>query len=122
MRSIASIAIGAFCSRARSKNLRRPCAQQAASMIGPALRVGLVEPVEPGIGIRLHQAGIAGQVPLGMLAAAVGRVEERRRRRVGSAERPVVAHIGPQPPVRVLPLASTGTVVSSAWMRSAAKT
>jgi hypothetical protein len=38
MRSIASIAIGAFCSRARSKNLRRACAQHAASMIGPPLR------------------------------------------------------------------------------------
>jgi hypothetical protein len=30
---------GAFCSRAKSKNLRRPCAQQAASMIAPPLRV-----------------------------------------------------------------------------------
>ena len=34
---------------------------------------------------------------LGMLAAAIGRVEEHRRRRIGAAKRPVVAHIGPQP-------------------------
>ena len=33
-----------------------------------------------------------------MLAAAIGRVEVDRRRRVGAAERPVVAHVGPQPP------------------------
>jgi hypothetical protein len=38
MRLTASIAIGAFLSRARSKKLRRACAQHAASMIGPGLR------------------------------------------------------------------------------------
>ena len=37
MRSTASIAIGALLMRARSKNLRRACAQHAASMIGPGL-------------------------------------------------------------------------------------
>ena len=61
----------------------------------PRLAAGLVEPVEARIGVRLHQPGVAGQVPFGMLAAAVGRVEERRRRRIGAGERPVVAHIGP---------------------------
>jgi hypothetical protein len=35
MRLTASAAIGALLSRARSKNLRLPCAQHAASMIGP---------------------------------------------------------------------------------------
>ena len=35
---LASIAIAALLIRARSKNLRLPCAQQAASMIGPGLR------------------------------------------------------------------------------------
>jgi hypothetical protein len=39
MRATASIAIGALLMRARSKNLRLPCAQQAASMIGPGLRL-----------------------------------------------------------------------------------
>jgi len=38
MRSTAAIAIGAFCSRAKSKNLRRACAQHAASTMGPPLR------------------------------------------------------------------------------------
>ena len=61
----------------------------------PRLAVGLVEPVEPGIGVRLHQSGVAGQMLLGMLAAAIARVEEHRRRRIGPGERPVVAHIGP---------------------------
>ena len=77
MRLTASIAIGALLMRARSKNLRRACAQHAASMIGPGLRRGLVEPVEAGIGVRLHQAGVARQMLLGMLAAAVG--ASRRR-------------------------------------------
>ena len=64
----------------------------------PRLAPGLVEPVEPGIGVRLQDAGERGQVPLGMLAAAVGRVEERRCRRVGPGERPVVPDVGPQAP------------------------
>ena len=117
------MAIGALLSRARSKNLRRACAQHAASTIGPGLRRGLVEPVEAGIGVGLHQPGVAGQMLLGMLAAAIGRVEEDRRRRIGArrtagrrAHRSTAARCG------VLPLASTGTVVSSAWMRSAANT
>ena len=46
------------------------------------LAVGLVQSVEPGIGVRLHQAGVAGQMLFGMLAAAVARVEEHRRRRI----------------------------------------
>jgi hypothetical protein len=39
MRSTASMAIGALFSRARSKNLRRACAQHAASTIGPGFRL-----------------------------------------------------------------------------------
>ena len=87
-----------------------------------ALARGLVEPVEPGIGIRLHQADIAGQVTLGMLAAAVGRVEERRRRRIGSAERLVVAHIGPQPSRAGLALGLDRHRGVVGRIRSAAKT
>jgi hypothetical protein len=41
----------------------------------------LVEP--PRIGIRLHQAGIGRKVSVGMHAAAVGGIEERRGRRRG---------------------------------------
>jgi hypothetical protein len=40
MRLTASAAIGALLSRARSKNLRLPCAQHAASTIWPPLRLG----------------------------------------------------------------------------------
>jgi hypothetical protein len=39
MRLTASAAIGAFASRANSKNLRRACAQHAASIITPGLRL-----------------------------------------------------------------------------------
>ena len=39
MRSTASAAVGALVSQARSKNLRRPWAQHAASMIGPGVRL-----------------------------------------------------------------------------------
>jgi len=44
------------------------------------LAVGLVQSVEPGIGVRLHQSGIAGQMLFGMLAAMIARIEEHRRR------------------------------------------
>src|SRR5229473_1322973 len=56
----------------------------------------LVDPVEPGIGVRLHQAGIARQMLFGMLAAAVGRVEEDRRRRIEAAEGLIIADVGPE--------------------------
>jgi hypothetical protein len=37
----------------------------------PWLPIGRIEPVEPGIGVRLQDAGELSQVPLGMLASAV---------------------------------------------------
>ena len=61
----------------------------------PRLAVCRRRAVEPGIGIGLQDPGIAGEMPLGMLAGAIARVEEHRRRRSRPAERPVVAHIGP---------------------------
>jgi hypothetical protein len=54
-----------------------------------------IEPVEAGIGVRLHEPGIACQVLFRMLAAAIRRVEEDCGGRVTAAERPVVAHVGP---------------------------
>jgi hypothetical protein len=63
--------------RAGDSSLRVYPSHEKLSQTGEARPV---EPVEPGIGIRLHQAGVARQMTLGMLAAAVGRVEERRRR------------------------------------------
>ena len=61
---------------------------------GPAGACRRVEAGEAAVGIGLEDSGIAGQVPLGMLAAAVARiVEEDGRRALG--EGPVVADIGP---------------------------
>ena len=52
----------------------------------PRLAVGLIEPVEPRIGVRLHQAGVARQMLLGMLAAAVG--ASRRTTAAGGSRPP----------------------------------
>src|SRR6266436_557120 len=73
--------------------------------VGPAhrrrnrswLAAGLKEPVEARIGVRLHQAGIGREVSIGMYTAAIGRIEERCRRRGWPGERAVVAHVSPQP-------------------------
>lgn len=59
----------------------------------PAARI--IEAVEAGVGVRLHDPDEGGKVPLGVLAAAVGRVEERRRRRARAGERPIVADVDP---------------------------
>jgi hypothetical protein len=56
----------------------------------------LVEAIEAGIGVRLHQSDITRKMRFGMRAGTVGRVEERSRGRIVSGERPIVAHIGPQ--------------------------
>ena len=95
MRRTASTASGA---------LRRSARRRMASAMAPARRLGeragfalgVVELAESGIGIGLQDAGIAGEMPCGMLAAAIARVEEHRRRRGGAGKRPIVAHIGPK--------------------------
>src|SRR5207248_749808 len=46
-----------------------------------SLAAGLVEPVESGIGVSLHQSSIARQMLPRMLAAPIARIEEHRRRR-----------------------------------------
>jgi hypothetical protein len=46
----------------------------------PRLAASRVEPVEPRIGIRLHQPRIAGQMVFGVLAATITRIEEPKRR------------------------------------------
>jgi hypothetical protein len=74
-----------------------------ASTVAPAGRLGdrarfafaVVELAEPGIGVSLQDAGIAGQVPGGMLAGAIARIEEHFRWRVGPGKRPVVAYVSP---------------------------
>jgi hypothetical protein len=59
--------------------------------------VGGVELVEPGMGVGLQDALVAGQVPPRVFTGAVARVAEHRRRRRRSGEGPVVADIGPEP-------------------------
>ena len=82
MRSIASIAIGAFCNRARSKNFRLRPARGLDDP--PRMARRLVEFVEPGVGVCLHQAGIVRQMLFGMLTGRVhgltARVADNDRR------------------------------------------
>ena len=93
MRSSASLAIGEAVAAWTSKNLRRTCAQQAASTI---LSAG-EQLVEPGIAVGVDDAAEVLQMGLRMLALAIGRVEEQRRRRPRTGKRPLVADVGPQP-------------------------
>jgi hypothetical protein len=58
----------------------------------------IIEPVEPGISVRLHQPHVAGEMLFRMLGAAIRRIEEDGRRRIATAERPVVVYTGPEPP------------------------
>jgi hypothetical protein len=55
----------------------------------------MVEVIEPRIGVGLKDPGIAREMPTRVLAAAVARVEEDRRRFGRTAERAIVAYIGP---------------------------
>ena len=56
-----------------------------------------IELVIPVIGVGLQDAGIPGQMRLGMLALAVARVVEHRRRRARATKRPVVPDVDPAP-------------------------
>lgn len=58
-----------------------------------ALAIGLVEPAKAGVGVGLHQSGIARQMLLRMLTATIRRVEEHGRWRIWPGKRAVVAHI-----------------------------
>src|SRR4051794_3133041 len=90
----------------RDAGLRSDGVRPAGGLEDRARRtLRVVEPVEAGVGVRLRDAGEAGQVALGVLALAVGGIEERDRRRVGPGERPVVPDVaphvpGPGPPLR----------------------
>src|SRR5258707_4587962 len=109
-----------------------------APAVGPARRLGdpagsalgVVEIIEAGIGVGLQDTDPAREMPARMLATPVTRVEEHGGRRIAAAARSVIPHVEPalakagvhSRPVTVLFLASTGTVVSSPWMRVAART
>ena len=76
--------------------------EEFAADMGPA--GGLGDPVageqlvEPGIAVGVDDAAEVFEMRPRVLALAVGRVEEQRRRRSRAGERPLVADIGPQPP------------------------
>src|SRR5438552_6208879 len=93
MRSSASLAMGEPVAAWTSKNLRRTCAQQPASTMRPPMNSF----VEPGIAVGVNDAAKVLQMGLRMLAFAIGRVEEQRRRRARTGEWPLIADIEPQP-------------------------
>jgi len=78
-----------------TKNGRRACTRLDKRA---RLAIGLVQLVVAGVGVGLENPGIAGQMRLRVLAAAIARVIEHRRRRGRPAKRPVVAHIDPTSP------------------------
>ena len=57
-----------------------------------------IELIIPIIGVGLQDAGIPGQMCLRVLAPAVARVVEHRRRRAGSTKGLVVPHVNPASP------------------------
>src|SRR5260370_23169848 len=81
--------------------------EELSSHMGPAGR--LDDPstgeqlVEPGIAIGMDDAAEVLQVRPRVLALAVRRVEEQRRRRAGPREPPPLGPLGPQPPSLGLP-------------------
>jgi len=78
---------------------RPPCMHPTRRLDKRArLAIGLVELVVAGIGVGLENPGIAGQMRVRVLAAAITRVIEHRRRWRRPGKRPVVAHIDPTSP------------------------
>ena len=61
----------------------------------PRLAIGLVQLVVSAIGVGLEDPGITGQMPGRVLAAAIARIVEHRRRWVGAGKRPVIPYIRP---------------------------
>jgi hypothetical protein len=61
----------------------------------PRLAIGLIEVIVPAVGVGLQYAAPIGEMAFGMLAGAIARGVEQRRRRAGSAKGPIVANIDP---------------------------
>ena len=72
------------------------------------LAVGKIEAVVAVKGVGLQNAGVTGQMPLGMLPRSIARGVEQRRWRILAAERPVVADIHPRPTGHRLALGEDG--------------
>ena len=79
--------------------------EEVPAAMAPACRLddrsgtpfSVVKGVEPGEGVGLHDADIAGEMFLGMLAGTRSRIAEDGRWRILAAERSIVAHISPDP-------------------------
>ncbi len=54
--------------------------------------------IRSAISVGLENPSVVGEMRLGMLAGAVARVIEHRRRRHGAAERAIIAHVNPTSP------------------------
>jgi hypothetical protein len=61
------------------------------------LAIGPVQPAKAGERVGLHDACVAREEAFGVRATAIGRIEEDGGRRIGAAERAVVADDRPQP-------------------------
>ena len=112
--------VGRRCRPVRRTSAGHGPAQRAVDR--PRARDRSVEVVVAAVGVGLQDAGARPQMPGGMGLLAVARGEEQRGRRRAAGEGPVVADIGPDVPLDVVPRASSGTVVSSPCSRSAAST
>src|SRR5215204_5515611 len=104
MRWSASLAIGALPSLAMSKNLRRRCAQQKASvsLAGCCGGNGLVG----GVSVALHDAAVGVEQLQGVNRTATRSIGEGNGGRIGSAPGPVVT--GNRPEVPLLGAAAAG--------------
>ena len=80
--------------------------EQLAAAVGPACGLdhrrrpapAVIKVVVARIGIGLQDAAIGRQMLPRVFPGPAARIMEGRGRRVGTAERPVVPHVGPQPP------------------------
>ena len=59
------------------------------------LAIGKIQSVVAVEGVGLQNARVTGQMPLGMLARSIARCIEQRGRRIGPAERAIVANVDP---------------------------
>ena len=64
----------------------------------PRLAIGLVQLGVSAVRVSLENPSVVGEMRLRVLAGAVARVIEHRRRRRSAAERTIVAHINPASP------------------------
>jgi len=64
----------------------------------PWLSPWCIEPIEPGIGIGLQNAGVIGQMAFGMDGFSISGIAKHRRGRVRVTKRRIITHIGPKTP------------------------